>query len=861
MNHSTCPAKEQLRDYILGNLSEDVAEQTERHLQACRACELTAESLETEVDSLIEQIREPLSNDHYLAEPQCQVAVARAKLLVEKAASEEGQPQDLAPSQPADLGRLGEYQLLAKLGMGGMGAVYKARQTRLKKIVALKVLPKERMTDPRAVTRFEREMEAVGQLAHPNIVQAYDAREIQGTSVLVMEYVDGKDLAQMVECLGRLPISDACEVVRQTALGLQYAHEHGLIHRDIKPSNLMLTILPSPVLGRGEGVVKILDLGLALLGTDQPAGGELTSAGQAVGTADYMAPEQVSDAHSVDSRADIYALGCTLYKVLTGSPPFSGPQYKTAAEKLVGHLKETPPPVQRLRSEVSAELAAVIERMMAKSPTDRFATLAEVAAAIAPFAAGCDLAGVSAQASAAAGGAVAGNQSPSATEPSAASAVVDTDATGLQVKAKTGERPAPAAESAETQAYPRFRKPRRLRIALAAAALSAVVLLGVLIVIKLRTSEGTLVVEVDDPAATVQVLNEKKEVVIQRPGEKGSVTIGAAPGKGRLRLVKDGVVLFARDFSLVSGGTGTIDARLEKPHGQEPVATPVARDEGADDKQARERQAACARQLGVPVEITNSIGMKLALIPSGEFKMGSPAALIDVELRLHGYNEMWRNLLPGELPQHRVRITRPYRLGVTEVTQEQYQRVMGSNPSKFQGDPHRPVEQVSWDDAVEFCSKLSELPGERAVERRYGLPTEAQWEYACRAGSMAPLQSKADPSARLEEEKMLRDYAWFGANSDGQTHPVGQKRANALGLSDMYGNAAEWCADWIQPDYYAKSPVDDPSGPRTGTHRVVRGGSFLDPPYGCRLTARCTGPPGLRDPNVGFRVAQFPADK
>ena len=683
--------------------------------------------------------------------------------------------------------------------------------------------------------RFQREMEAIGQLAHPNIVQAHDARDIQGTNVLVMEYVDGKDLAQVVECYGTLRISDACELVRQTALGLQYAHEHGLIHRDIKPSNLMLTILSSPSgrEGGGEGIVKILDLGLALLGTDRRAGGELTSAGQPVGTADYMAPEQVSDAHSVDIRADIYSLGCTLYKLLTGSAPFSDPQYKTPAEKLVGHLKETPPPVQRLRAEVPAGLATVIERMMAKSPADRFATPAEVAAAMAPFAAGCDLVRVSAEAAATAGGAVARTQSPSATEPSAASAVVDTDPAGLPAKVKAGEStPAPKPEFSDLRRMKfQFGNPPGLWIAVGGAVLFAVVLLGVLI-IKLQTREGTLIVKVDDPSAVVQVLNEKGDVLIEHRGENGSVTIGVAPGKGRLRLVKDGVQVFARDFSLVSGGKGTIDARLEptpepgplEKQGEEGRQQPSPAVGLLDAKQAKEQQAVCAEQLGVPVEITNSIGMKLALIPSGEFQMGSPAEAIDAELRLHGYNGPWARLLPGELPQHRVRITKPYRLGVTEVTQEQYQRVMGVNPSKFQGDPNRPVEQVSWDDAVEFCRRLSELPGEKAVKRHYGLPTEAQWEYACRAGSTVPLQSKADPSARLEEEKILRDYGWFGANSDGQTHAVGQKRANAFGLNDMHGNVAEWCADWIQPDYYAKSPVDDPSGPPAGTHRVVGAG-------------------------------------
>ena len=274
-----------------------------------------------------------------------------------------------------------------------MGHVYKAQHTRLKKTVALKVLPRERTSDLRSVSRFTREMEAIGQLDHPNIVQAYDAREIDGVHVLVMEYINGKDLARVVERVGPLKIADACELVRQTALGLQYAYERGLVHRDVKPSNLMLSC---------KGQLKILDLGLALLDTDLLRGAELTSPGSAIGTADYMAPEQVSDAHSVDIRADIYALGCTLYKLLTGQAPFGSPQYTTHAEKLVGHLKQTPPPLRELRKDLSPELAAVIERMMCKSPIGRFATPAEVAEAMVPWTAGCDLPAIAAEANAAA---------------------------------------------------------------------------------------------------------------------------------------------------------------------------------------------------------------------------------------------------------------------------------------------------------------------------------------------------------------------------------------------------------------------------------------------------------------------------
>ncbi|NUQ63568.1 MAG: PD40 domain-containing protein [Pirellulales bacterium] len=223
------------------------------------------------------------------------------------------------------------------------------------------------------MARFDREMKAIGRLNHPNLVQAYDARDVDGTRILVMEYVDGVSVTDLLRRTGPLRIADACEIVRQAALGLQYAHEHGMVHRDIKPSNLMLA--------RG-GQVKILDMGLALLQGGPSAageGGELTSAGQAMGTAEYMAPEQAADSHSVDIRADIYSLGCTLYKLLTGQSPFSGPEYKTPLDKITGHLRDTPRPVQILRTDVPDELAAILGRMLAKSPAERFATPAEVA--------------------------------------------------------------------------------------------------------------------------------------------------------------------------------------------------------------------------------------------------------------------------------------------------------------------------------------------------------------------------------------------------------------------------------------------------------------------------------------------------
>ncbi len=383
MPATNCPSQQELIDYALGRRSPEVLELVSGHVEQCPQCQTALATVAEAEDTLVAELRRRAVRNAYAEEPECQDFVLRAEKMV------------------GELGRLGEYELLAKLGKGGMGAVYKARQVRLDMIVALKVLPRDRSGDPLAATRFEREIKAVGRLSHPNIVQAHDARDIDGTTVLVMEYVEGCNLSQLGRRVGPLAIADACEIVRQVALGLQCAHEHGLVHRDIKPSNLMLS-LSSPS-GRGTGgeglraqcLVKILDLGLALLNNESAAGkGEMTSTGQAMGTADYMAPEQAFDSHKVDIRADIYALGCTLYKLLTGNPPFTGSEYDTPMKKMLAHVQTPPAAVRSLRPEIPAELAAALERMMAKDPADRFATPVEVAEALPPFAANCDLRGL-----------------------------------------------------------------------------------------------------------------------------------------------------------------------------------------------------------------------------------------------------------------------------------------------------------------------------------------------------------------------------------------------------------------------------------------------------------------------------------
>jgi Leucine-rich repeat (LRR) protein/tRNA A-37 threonylcarbamoyl transferase component Bud32 len=276
---------------------------------------------------------------------------------------------------------VGSYVLLDKLGEGGMGAVYKARNWKLGRVVAMKLIRKDRLGSDVAVKRFRREIQAAAQLHHPNIVHAYDADEAGGVHFLVMEYVEGTDLGRLLKRQGPLPVATACDYARQAALGLQHAFERGMVHRDVKPANLLLT---------AAGVVKVMDFGLARLGR-AAAGDEsstMTEEGAVMGSLDYIAPEQAMDSHAVDARADLYSLGCTLYHLLTGRVPFPGGE---ALAKLLKHRLEEPAPIEQLRPDLPPGVAAVVRRLMAKRPEDRHQTPAEAADDLAAAALTCQV--------------------------------------------------------------------------------------------------------------------------------------------------------------------------------------------------------------------------------------------------------------------------------------------------------------------------------------------------------------------------------------------------------------------------------------------------------------------------------------
>ena len=922
---------------------------------------------------------------------------------------------------------VGNYVVLDKLGQGGMGQVYTARHTRMDRVVAIKVLPAAATKSPEAVKRFQREVKAAARLTHPNIVTAYDADEYRGVHFLVMEHVDGQDLASLVREKGSLPVKQAVDCIVQAARGLEYAHRQGVIHRDIKPHNLLLD---------RQGVVKILDMGLARM--EEQIGSQdegLTHSGAVMGTLDYMAPEQAMDTKTADVRADIYSLGCTLHFLLTCRPPYRG---DSLAAKIVAHRLNPLPSLRAEPQEVPEALDQVFRKMLAKRPDERHANMTEVLQDLANV--GGDL-----EVSDAVDVTVATHHrtedidlieaedleespsldglsdksvdltqrwiAPSVTHASTATSwlsehktlamgavavcvvglllllssdgdpahnerrsggggertraqVEVLDAEGQVVVIGTsGDSPlvlllesgkhririekdgfVPYSEGVEIVArgttmvqanlVPRAPDPGTLVLAVSeadalvrllgeagnveatyrssGAPLSITLAAGThrLLIEKPGFDEfttdltvragartavtasleqtapitGTLLVKVNETDALVELLDTNSTVVGTFRTTEADLTMPNSPLQGRVRVSKEGFETTSRNFVLPASGSTSIDVPLSRtppPDATEqwnlPTGAPPPAIAPFDSAQAKLHQDAWAKYLKVPAETTNSIGMKLVLIPPGEFDMGSTREEVERLLSesKQRHEEQWDiDRLHHEVPKHRVRITSVFCLGTCEVTAGQFRQFVADTDHVtgkgwngkggygvdasgkwvqkpewtwrqpgFEQSGNHPVVQVGWNDAVSFCEWLSRKEG-----KSYRLPTEAEWEYACRAGTATPWQC-GDSDATLPE------HAWFAVNSHGTTHPAGQLKPSAWGLFDMHGNVWEWCGDCFADGYYKNSPPADPSGPPTGSLRVLRGGGWTAPAAECRSAHRCWYLPPSQGGSLGFRVA------
>jgi len=441
---------------------------------------------------------------------------------------------------------LGNYILMEKIGSGGMGQVFKTHHRRMDRFVAIKLLPPETTKDKDAIARFEREVKAAAKISHPNIVAAHDADCANGVHFLVMELVEGSDLSAVVKKQGPLSVGKAISYILQAARGLEAAHKKGVIHRDIKPANLLLST---------EGTLKILDMGLARLSNDvdAPTQAELTTTGAIMGTVDYMAPEQALSIKSVDGRADIYALGCTLHYLITGKSTYQG---DTLMSRLLAHREQPIPSLRAAIADVPEELDLVFRKMVAKKVEDRYQTVTLLIADLEKCNHSHDQTLVIPARNDASKSTTA--EVDRLSDLSAAARVTNTRTAVFQ-----SSRPIPPENNRN-----KF---------LLGGGLLGILAIAAGIIISMRTKDGTLIVEVDQSNAMVQVLDEEGRIEISQPGGDGKIKISVDPGKHRLKVVKDGFTTYGQEFEMEKNGKKEITARLE-PLGEKPamVATPSA---------------------------------------------------------------------------------------------------------------------------------------------------------------------------------------------------------------------------------------------------------------------------------------------
>ena len=667
---------------------------------------------------------------------------------------------------------MGKYQILEKIGAGGMGQVYKAFHASTERIVAIKVILSRGKIDPAVVKRFEREVKAAAKLVHSNIITVFDADQADGRIFMVMEYIKGDDLGGILRKKGQLSVSEVIDYMLQAAKGLKYAHDQGVIHRDIKPGNILVD---------SSGNVKIVDMGLAKIesnGNEEDVS-MLTGATSIMGTVDFMSPEQGFSSKNVDARTDIYSLGATMYFLLTKKVMYSG---DSAFEKLLAHRELPIPSLCILRPDILPELQVVFSKMVAKKVEDRYASMADVLSVLLML----------------------GTETQNTTnfDRNSIPETMHGDfafATSVPVNLEKPTR-INLNVSTEKSFYSRVSNSRKtiLVAALATLGLFAVLMLSFFLVSK--------------PASKLGKATHMKEdaVVIENNGK-------LLP---RSEVSKNGEI--------------EIKAETVNPAKPDPVAVMPAVGNllvaPFTESKAKEVQKALAKSLQKEVEEKEDLGkgikLEMVLIPAGKFMMGSPAS------------EVGR--VDNET-QHEVTLTKPFYMGKYEVTQEQWEAVMGNNPSAVKGEK-LPFTMVSWNDCQNFIKKLNAKTNDE-----FRLPTEAEWEYACRAGTS---------TAHSFGDAITAQDAFYKISIKGSPKQVGSYKQNAFGLSDMHGNVWEWCEDWFGD--YPAGVVINPKGSTTGVGRVLRGGSFmLTPSNIARSSYRASYAPTSRHYNGGFRLARL----
>jgi len=747
-------------------------------------------------------------------------------------------PRDLGQADPSSR-MIGMYRLDKKLGQGGMGAVFRAVHTKLDKVVAIKVMSRHGMLDNTAVERFEREMRAVGRIEHPNVVRAMDAGEADGYHYLVMEYVEGQDVSQLVKANGPFSIAHACEIIRQSALGLHEAHALGLVHRDIKPSNLFLTT---------KGVVKILDLGLARLSESQATNHELiTQSGLCMGTPDYMAPEQWVSARDVDGRSDFYALGCTLYHLIVGHPPFGTKENLSLGNKVLAHTSGIVPDIRLLCSNFPEGLKPVLDRMLAKDRNKRYETGVEMAEALEPFCVplpGAEEVSASEVAL----------PRPNANTPNppnfrklttafaywggglallAVTAfiiirVTDPNGRVTELHVPSGStimvgqvdpndstsKPAKSrAKPDKSRAKPDSAKPEIAKADGAGA----------------KPDTSLVKAGLQNGADTVIGTGPKPNATTNQPNDVATSNDGDSPKTQDKKVAASGVEGDSGTDPIgpvtptVAATNPTTPDHPEvtgEPSDMPPKVTIVALNPAvnpgtlvpkiipavflklpSESDTIADQQAAWSRELKRPTTKSNTIGMPFVLIPPGEFDMGGRSTIPGNGATETGTSQS----RAAEFPRHHVKISRPFALGQHEVTVAQFRQFVAATHYKTIAERETATGRALSEGLKQ--KQRQRLPifswqftGELPVDENqpvtniswydavafcewlsqkegltYRLPTEAEWEYSVRAGNGAITDGSKESLELIRQEANISDAS--GSRAFGEIGVVSQAEA------------------------------------------------------------------------------------